>query len=156
MLLEAEKEDEALQQFRRELQRDPNNVNSMLEIASVEYQQDSKDGLKYAERAVHLAPGVPFAHYMLGMLRLELGDAAGAIPELETVRNAFPDRPQIYVSLGNAYARAGRKADAASARAEFARLNDRNAKRAQSNAPAEQASAFSDRQIWIERRKPAQ
>lgn len=123
MLLEAHSEDQAIEQFRAELKRDPGNVNSMLEIASVEFQQDSEDGLKYAEKAARLAPGLPFAHYMLGMLRLDLGDAAGAIPELEIVRKDFPKQPKIYFVLGNAYARVGRKADAARARAEFVRLD---------------------------------
>src|SRR5262249_6845197 len=113
MLLAAEKEEEALQEFRRDLQRDPQNVNSMLEIASLEYQLNSQDGLKYAEKAVELAPGVPFAHYMLGMLRFNTGNVVGAIPELEIVRKAFPRKAEIYFALGNAYARIGRKADAA-------------------------------------------
>ena len=155
MLLEARKEDEALGEFRRELQRDPKNVNSMLEIASVDYEQDATDGLTYAEKAVQLAPALPFAHYMLGMLRLQTGDPAGAISELETVRKAFPKQPTIYYSLGNAYARAGQKAEAARARAEFTRLNA-EAKHSQPDLSSEQAYGFSDRRIWVERDKPKQ
>lgn len=148
MLLEAEKEDEALREFRRELQRDPQNVNSILEIASVEYQLNSQDGLKYAEEAVKLAPEIPFAHYMLGMLRFDTGDAAGAIPELEIVRKAFPNQSKIYFALGNAYARVGRRDDAARARAEFTRL-DRQEQQSESDVSSPQASAFSNRQMWI-------
>ncbi len=155
MLLEARKEDEAVQEFRRELQRDPQNVNSMLEIASVEYRQDSEDGLKYAEKAVHLAPALPFAHYMLGMLRLDIGDANGAIPELELVRKFFPKQPSIYLSLGNAYARAGRKVDAARARAEFSRL-DAQTNHSQSNPTAEQVYGLSSGQLWVDHAKPAE
>jgi len=155
MLLEARKEDEAIKEFRRELQRDPKNVNSMLEIASVEYEQDSKDGLTYAEKAVQLAPALPFAHYMIGMLRLQTGDPTGAIPELEIVRKAFPRQPTIYYSLGNAYARVGRQAEAGRARAEFTRLNA-EAKRSQPDLSSEQAYGFSDRRIWVEQGKPAQ
>jgi tetratricopeptide (TPR) repeat protein len=153
MFLEARKENEAIHEFRLELQRDPQNVNSMLEIAAVEYQQDSQDGLKYSEKAVQLAPSLPFAHYMLGMLRLDTGDAAGAVPELEIVRRAFPKQASIYYSLGNAYARSGRKEEAARVRAEFVRL-DAEEKRSQSNVSVEQASGLFNRKLWVERHKP--
>jgi len=147
MLLEAHSEDRALQEFRRELERDPKNVNSMLEIASVEFQQDSEDGLKYAEKASRLAPELPFAHYMLGMLRLDTGDAAGAIPELEIVRKDFPKQPKIYFVLGNAYAQVGRKADAAHARAEFVRLDPDSAHHGDSSAHDKQVPLISERQL---------
>ena len=123
LLLETNETDEAIEEFRKELKRDPQNVNSMLEIASVRYQVDSRDGLHYAEQAVKLAPGIPFAHYLLGVLRLDTGNAAGAVPELEVAQKAFPNESRVYFSLGNAYARVGRKAEAAKARAEFARLS---------------------------------
>jgi tetratricopeptide (TPR) repeat protein len=147
MLLEAHSEDRALQEFRRELERDPKNVNSMLEIASVEFQQNSEDGLKYAEKAVGLAPGLPFGHYMLGMLRLDTGDAAGAIPELEIVRKDFPKQPKIYFVLGNAYAQVGRKADAARARAEFVHLDPDSAHHSDPSTHDKQVPLISERQL---------
>ena len=122
-LLDASEIDEAVAEFQRELSRAPQDTNSMLEIAAARYQSDSKDGLKYAEEAVKLAPGVPFGHYILGLLRLDTGDAAGAIPELEAANKALPSEASVYFSLGRAYASVGRKADAVKARAEFARLN---------------------------------
>lgn len=123
LLLETNETDAAVEQFQRELKRDPDNVYSLLEIAAARYQVDSQDGLPYAEHALKLKPGLPFAHYLVGVLRLDTGDAAGAIPELQIAQNAFPNEPRIYFSLGSAYARTGRKAEAAKARAEFARLN---------------------------------
>ena len=122
-LLDASEIDDAVAEFQRELNRDPKNTNSMLEIAAARYQTDSKDGLKYAEEATRLAPKLPFAHYILGLLRLDTGDAEGAIPELEIANKDFPSEASVYFSLGRAYASVGRKADAAKARAEFARLN---------------------------------
>ena len=122
-LLDASEIDEAVTEFQRELNRDPKNTNAMLEIAAARYQTDSKNGLKYAEEATKLAPKLPFAHYILGLLRLDTGDAEGAIPELEIANKDFPSEASVYFSLGRAYASVGRKADAAKARAEFARLN---------------------------------
>jgi tetratricopeptide (TPR) repeat protein len=128
LLLETHETDEAIEEFQRELQRDPKNVNSMLEIAAVRRMLDPQNALNYAVQAVQLAPQLPFAHYLLGLLRLDTGDAAAAIPELEIAQRVFPQEAEVYFSLGNAYARAGRKADAAKARAEFARLKAEAAK----------------------------
>jgi predicted Zn-dependent protease len=65
---------------------------------------------------------------LLGVLRLDTGNAAGAIPELEIAQKAFPNQPRVYFSLGNAYARVGRKTEAAKARAVFSRLNGQEKK----------------------------
>jgi predicted Zn-dependent protease len=123
LLLQTHDNDDAIQQFDLELKRDPKHVDSMLEIAFAREQLEPQDGLKYAEQAARLAPSLPFAHYILGKLRVDTGDAAAAIPELEIARKSFPNEAGIYFALGKAYAQVGRKADAVKARAEFARLN---------------------------------
>jgi predicted Zn-dependent protease len=128
LLLETHETDEAVQEFQLELKRDPKNVNSMLEIAAAWQLVDSQGGLEYAEKAVKLAPGLPFAHYIVGVLRLNTGNAAGAIPDLEIAQKSFPNEAGVYFALGNAYARVGRKPEAAKARAEFARLSAEAAK----------------------------
>jgi len=90
------------------------------------YDQDLRFGsesLKVLSWMARLAPSLPFAHYILGKLRVDTGDAAAAIPELEIARKSFPDEAGIYFALGKAYAQVGRKADAAKARTQFARLN---------------------------------
>jgi len=157
LLLEAHETDEAIEEFNRELNRDPKNVNSMLEIASARYQADSQDGLKYAEEAAKLAPGMPFAHYLLGLLRLDTGNAAGAIPEFEIAKKAFPNEANVYFALGNSYARVGRKVEAAKARAEFKRLNAQAASQAGTNVYGERPSGLSEGQLRTEdREKPPQ
>jgi tetratricopeptide (TPR) repeat protein len=128
LLLETHDTDQAIAEFQRELQRDPKNVNSMLEIAAVLRMTDPQGALNYAVEAAKLTPQLPFAHYLLGLLRFDTGDPAAAIPELEIAQKAFPQEAEVYFSLGNAYGRAGRKADAAKARAEFARLKAEAAK----------------------------
>ncbi len=123
LLLGTHDNDLAVQQFELELKRDPKHVNSMLEIAFAREQLDPHEGLKYAEEAARLMPSLPFAHYMLGKLRLDTGNAAAAIPELEIAQKSFPHEAGIYFALGKAYSSVGRKEDASKARAEFARLN---------------------------------
>lgn len=122
-LLEMHDTDGAVKQFKEELKNNPEQVNAMLEIAAVRYRVDSARGLKYAEVAVKLAPQLPFAHYLLGLLYLDTDQAQAAIPHLQAARRAFPNEPSVYFALGTAYAKVGRKEDAARARAVFLRLN---------------------------------
>jgi tetratricopeptide (TPR) repeat protein len=157
LLLETHDTDQAIAEFRRELDRDPTHVNSMLEIASVQYQLDSENSRKYAEEAVKLAPQIPFGHYLLGLLRLDTGDPAGAIPELEIARKAFPSHARVYYSLGNAYSRVGRKAEAAKARAEFTRLNKQEeTQEAQQDLSFYRERALSDAQSGERHENPPQ
>jgi tetratricopeptide (TPR) repeat protein len=121
--LDAHELDEAVAEFQQELQNDPDHLGALLELAAVRYRVDSAEGLKYAEQAVKISPQLPFAHYLLGLLYLDTDRAAEAVPELEIARKAFAKQAQVYFALGNAYARLGRKSDAARMRAEFVRLN---------------------------------
>lgn len=127
-LLETHETDAAIAEFKTELQRDPKNVNSMLEIAMALQLVDPGEGLKYAEGASKLVPKLPLAHYLVGTLRLNSGDASGAIAELELAQRSFPEESGVYYALGTAYSRVGRKAEAAKARAEFTRLSAKTPK----------------------------
>lgn len=137
LLLETNEPDAAVEQFQLELKRDPQSVSSLLEIAAVRYQVDSQEALPYAEKALKLAPRLPFTHYLVGLLRLDTGNPAGAIPELEIAQKSFPNESRIFFSLGTAYARTGHKIEAARARAEFTRLHAKERERA--------ATVYSDR-----------
>lgn len=113
----------AVDQFKQELQLEPQNLAANLEIASTLYKVDSGAALQYALAAVRLKPQLPFPHYLLGLLYLDTGDHRKAIPELEIAAKAFPKDARVFFALNTAYARAGRKQDAAKARATFERLN---------------------------------
>ena len=155
LLLELHENDGAVAQFQEELQRDPENIHSLLEIAAVRYRVDSQNALPYAERAVKLAPQIPFAHYLLGAVRLDLGDAAGAIPELEVARRGLPQAAEIHFALGNAYARTGRKLEAAKARGEFARLNRLNSPQFGAPVHGETPSGLKQKELQsIETKRP--
>jgi predicted Zn-dependent protease len=72
---------------------------------------------------------------MLGLLRLDVDDYLGAIPELEIAKKGLPKEPKICAALGTAYSRAGRKQESAQARAEFVRLNEEQKKSAATGEP---------------------
>ena len=114
----------SVEQFKQEIANHPDDLVSRLRIAAVEFKQDSAAGIPYAQQAVEMAPQQPFGHYLLGLLRLDVDDFLNAIPELEIAEKGFPREPKIYLALGTAYSRAGRKQDAALARATFQRLTE--------------------------------
>ncbi len=116
--------DKAIEEFRRELRISPKHVPASLQIA-FEYHRrgDYKAALPFAKQAVELAPNMFNARRALGLVYLDDGEVTLAIRELETGDKLEPESPEIHYALARAYARAGRKGDAARERAEFSRLD---------------------------------
>ena len=112
----------AIRQYKLEIEEDPSSVLARFCIGAAEYKVDSAAGVPYAEEAVRLAPELPYAHYVLGLLLLDIGEFSRAVPELEIARKAFPGEARVELALGSAYAHVGRAEDAARSRAEFQRL----------------------------------
>jgi tetratricopeptide (TPR) repeat protein len=116
--------DAAVEEFKRELQISPTNVPAMLQIA-FEYikRSDFEHARPYAQKAVDTAPTLFATHNALGRVLLELGKVDEAIKELEIGTQMAPDSPEMRFALAHAYARAGRKEDAARERSAFLRLD---------------------------------
>lgn len=121
----------AVQAYERELAVSPNHVPARLGIAAIKARTDPDEALRLAEEAVRLNPRVPLAHYLLGSLLTQTPQIDRAIAELEIAERAVKEDPQLYYVLGQAYARAGRKAEAARALEQFRRLNEEQQKEAQ-------------------------
>jgi predicted Zn-dependent protease len=124
-LLEVRDLNAGIEQLKEEIRRNPGHVYARLRIAAAQYKNDSSAGIPYAQEVVKLRPDLPFAHYLLGLLLLDADQSAQAIPELELAERTYSQDAKLYFALGSAYARVGRKQDAARARAAFARLNAR-------------------------------
>jgi tetratricopeptide (TPR) repeat protein len=122
-LFTQERPDAALEQFRMEIARSPNHVPARLQLALELVKRGDLDAAKpYATEAARLAPGNFVARRLLGQIKLQAGDASGAIAELEAARSLEPSSPSVRFHLARAYQRAGRPADAKRERAEFTRL----------------------------------
>jgi tetratricopeptide (TPR) repeat protein len=128
LLLDTGDTNAAIAQFQQEIQNNPQHVLARLKIAAADYKVDSQAGIPYAEAAIKISPSLPLGHYLLGLLLLDTGDYQRAIPELERARTSYPNEAKLYFALGSAYAMAGRKDDAARARATFQRLNQEKQK----------------------------
>lgn len=131
----------AVEQFKEEIKNHPDHVFARLRIAAVDYKVNSPEAIPFAKEAVQLDPQQPFSHYLLGLLLLDVDDYANAIPELEIAEKGLPHEPKIYFALGAAYSRAGRRKEAAQARATFARLTEEQKKTLNGEAQAEPRSS---------------
>jgi tetratricopeptide (TPR) repeat protein len=121
--LAREKPVEAMEEFKAELTRSPDHVLARLWIAQELIKQNDFDGARpYAEDAARLAPRDFLARKVLGQIKLQAGDAAGAIVELEAARELEPSSPSVRFQLARAYQRSGRADDARRERGEFSRL----------------------------------
>ena len=140
-LFAQERPDAALDQFRMEIARSPNHVPARLQLALELVKRGDLDAARpYATEAARLAPGNFVARRVLGQIKLQAGDAAGAIAQLEAARSLEPSSPSVRYHLARAYQRAGRDVDAKRERAEFTRLEAIQQKQrgAASGAPGEE------------------
>lgn len=137
-----ENSDGALAEFRRELELSPRHVPARLQIA-FEYIKRNRhaEGLKYAEEAVQLDPDSIPARNALGRILTETGDYQRAVKELEVGITLAPESPEMRFALARAYSRAGRKAEADRARAEFMRLDNLRRTRGESGTSTLPANA---------------
>jgi tetratricopeptide (TPR) repeat protein len=121
--LSRDRPEEAIQQFKLELQRSPDHVPARVQIAQELIVRSDFDGARpYAAEAARLAPRNFLARKVLGQVKLQTGDTPGAIVELEEARRLEPSSPSVRFHLSRAYQRAGRADDAKRERAEFTRL----------------------------------
>jgi predicted Zn-dependent protease len=114
----------ALAEFRKEIEIQPGSVFARLDLAfELIRRGDFAEALAPAEEAVSLAPQLFASHHALGRALVETGSLERGIGELETAARLAPESPEMHFALARAYARAGRKDDAARARATFAELD---------------------------------
>lgn len=115
--------DAAMQEFQRELDKTPNHVPAMLQMA-FEYLKrgEFETALPLAEKCVQLAPKMYPARNALGRLLLELEQPERAVKELEEGVRLAPESPEMHYALARAYTRVGRKQEAAKEREIFQRL----------------------------------
>ena len=121
--LSATDKDAGLLEYQKELELNPKHTEALATIAlEHEARGDLDTAISYARRAVEADAHFFGAHAVLGKLLANAGQAEAGIKELEIARQQAPDSPQVHFSLATAYSMAGKKAEAARERAEFARL----------------------------------
>jgi tetratricopeptide (TPR) repeat protein len=104
--------DQALLEFKRELEISPSNAsaNEMLAWSALT-QNDAATALPYAQKALQLDPTLPGAQLVLGRSLTETGNLKDGIERLETALQTDPNNLEIHIALATAYSRDGRKDD---------------------------------------------
>jgi predicted Zn-dependent protease len=117
--------DEGLVELQRELARSPRNLPALI-TAAVEHLRrgETAKALPLAREAVQIEPDSFAAHTVLGRILVESGELAKGVAELEAARRLSPESPQPRIALASAYAKLGRREEAARERKEFLRLQE--------------------------------
>jgi tetratricopeptide (TPR) repeat protein len=116
--------DAGLAEIKKELDISPAHVPALVTLAS-EYTRvhEFQTALPFAEKAVATDPQSFAAHAVVGRVLYEGNlDLGRGIKELEEARKLEPGSPQVRGSLASAYAKAGRKDEAAKEREAFLAL----------------------------------
>jgi tetratricopeptide (TPR) repeat protein len=116
--------EQALRELEEVVRLQPDHLPAHV-VMGLEYLRQSRfaEARARGEAAVKLAPGNFTARTVLGRALVEGDlDVPAGLLELETAVRLEPGSPQVRIALASAYAKAGRREDAAKQRAEFLRL----------------------------------
>lgn len=112
-LLYATDQDQAVVEFKKELEANPSNAAAEVMLAWIPLMQnDGSTALPFARKAVTDDAGLPSAQLVLGRALTETGDAKEGIEHLEKTLQWQPDNLEVHLALAKAYSKAGRKEDA--------------------------------------------
>lgn len=114
---------EAMPEFKRELEISPSHVVARIRIADQLITQRDFDGaLTLAQQAIKLEPKRASAHMLAGEALLGKGSATDGMKQLEIARTDDPTVSRVHWDLFRAYAAAGRKDDADREKQEIEKL----------------------------------
>jgi tetratricopeptide (TPR) repeat protein len=126
----------AAEAFRRELEVDPNHLESNLHLGNILREEGRYDeALVYLTRAARVRRDAPAVKFSLGALYVSLGRLDEARRLLEEVQAAVPAHVPTQMQLTIVYTRLGLKEEAARARANATRLQREAEGRASEGAP---------------------
>jgi tetratricopeptide (TPR) repeat protein len=112
-LLSATDSDQALAEFKRELEVSPSNAKVELIVAwDLLMRNDSSTALAHAEKAVTEDPALPIADLVLGRAEVETGNVKVGIELLEKELQREPDNLEIHIALAKAFSESGNKVEA--------------------------------------------
>jgi tetratricopeptide (TPR) repeat protein len=112
-LLYAVDPDQAVIEFKKELEVNPSNAAAEVMLAWIPLMaNDGSRALPHARKAVSTDPALPSAQLVLGRALTETGDTQGGIEYLEKTLLLQPDNLEVHLALAKAYSKSGRKEDA--------------------------------------------
>jgi len=113
-----------VEEIRKAVELQPDHIPALVSLAAIYRKQgETETAREYADKALKLDPADFATHVTLGRILLDTDDTAGAIRELEAAVKLAPTSPESHLNLASAYAKMGRKNDAAREREAFRRLH---------------------------------
>jgi len=113
----------AAAEFIRETEISPKDTAAYIQVALDDLKNGNfEQGLKYAQKAIVLAPSNFIGHVACGRLWLDMNNTEMALKELRLAVKLSPNSPDAHFALSRALFRAGNKPEAAKEQAEFERL----------------------------------
>jgi tetratricopeptide (TPR) repeat protein len=105
--------EQAIQEFRRELENTPASGGALTMLAwALLNRGDSSAALPYAREAANQEPRYAVAQYVLGRSLVDTGDVAGGVQHLESAAKLDPTNLENHLALAAAYPKARRYPDA--------------------------------------------
>ena len=105
--------DQALAEFRRELEVTPANSAAQVMLAWGSLMRNNPaEALPFARKAEAADPSLPAAQLVLGRSLLETGDTNGGTEHLKQALQLEPGNLEIHLALAKAYSKSGREQDA--------------------------------------------
>ena len=112
-LLFATDPDQALPEFKRELEIAPSNGAAEVMLAWDSLMRGNfTEALPYAQKAAVEEPEATVPQLVLGRSLLETGDVKGGMEHLEKALQLDPENLETHLALAKAYSKSGRKEDA--------------------------------------------
>ena len=113
MLAQFGRNDEALPEFRQSIHLDSQYEDAFRNAGFLEWNARSLETAQAdLQQALELKPKDEYARYYLGRVRLEKGDIAEALRDLEQSESIWPNDPDFLIDVAYAYAQVGRIKDA--------------------------------------------
>lgn len=104
---------EAENEFKSELENNPENTLALAYLADTEiHLNHSDEAVSYLERAIRIDSSIALAHLDLGILYRDRGRNDDALLELKAAESLTPDDPAIHWQLGRIYQTIGQKTEA--------------------------------------------
>ena len=104
---------EAENEFRSELENNPENTLALTYLADTEIRLNHSDeALSYLEHAIRIDSSIALVHLDLGILYRERERNDDALRELKAAESLTPDDPAIHWQLGRTYRTLGQKTEA--------------------------------------------
>jgi predicted Zn-dependent protease len=112
-LLFTKDKDQAVIEFRRELETTPTNAAAQTMLAwDLLLRNDPAGALPYAEKAAAAVPASPSAQLVLGRSLVETGRVNDGMGHLDTALQLDPRNVEVHFALVRGYSELGRKEDA--------------------------------------------